>query len=220
MGGAERYPRIKEVRLGEPRRTTILRVLLTAAALLLCSRPLVSSAGDSREKKAEPASAPAKAEAPAVDDKEFLTARDLLLPVKGVDPSALVDTYTAPRSKGRTHHAIDIMADKGTPIFATADGTIHKLHNNVNGGISIYQRDDTGPYIYYYAHLSRYADGLKEGQAVKRGDVIGYVGNTGNARRRLPHLHFSIFRVVEEKVWWRGVSVNPYPLLSKPKPES
>ena len=137
----------------------------------------------------------------------------LLVPVQGVAPEQLQDTFTDARSEGRVHDAIDIMAPSGTPVLAVADGTIEKLFTSERGGLTVYQFEPDGVYCYYYAHLDRYADGLAEKQAVKRGDVIGYVGSTGNASPDAPHLHFEIHRLGPEKQWWKGDALNPYPVL-------
>ena len=137
----------------------------------------------------------------------------LLVPVQGVAPEQLQDTFTDARSEGRVHDAIDIMAPTGTPVLAVADGTIEKLFTSERGGLTVYQFEPDGVYCYYYAHLDRYADGLAEKQAVKRGDVIGYVGSTGNASPDAPHLHFEIHRLGPEKQWWKGEALNPYPVL-------
>jgi murein DD-endopeptidase MepM/ murein hydrolase activator NlpD len=137
----------------------------------------------------------------------------LLLPVQGVLPSQLRDTFTDARSEGRVHDAIDIMADAGTPVLAVADGTVEKLFDSKRGGLTIYQFEPSGRWCYYYAHLQRYADGLSEKQVIKRGDVIGYVGSTGNASAQAPHLHFEVHVLGPEKQWWKGESINPYPLL-------
>ena len=137
----------------------------------------------------------------------------LLLPVQGVQPSQLRDTFTDARSEGRVHDAIDIMAPAGTPVLAVADGRIEKLFDSKRGGLTIYQFEPSGRWCYYYAHLQRYAEGLAEQQEVKRGQVIGYVGSTGNASPEAPHLHFEIHVLGPEKQWWKGEPINPYPLL-------
>lgn len=126
--------------------------------------------------------------------------------------SDLSDTYTQARSGGRTHNAIDILAPRGTPVIAAVDGTIRKLFTSGAGGLTIYQFDVNEEREYYYAHLDHYADGIGEGLFVKQGTVIGYVGTTGNARET-PHLHFSIDVLPPTKEWWKGVPVNPYPIL-------
>lgn len=143
-----------------------------------------------------------------------LAERDLLVPVQGIAPEALVDTFDDARSAGRVHDAIDIMAPQNTPVVAVEDGRIAKLFTSDQGGLTIYQFDPTETYTYYYAHLDHYAPGIKEGDRVARGQVIGYVGITGNASPAGPHLHFAITRLGPEKKWWEGEAVNPYSVLS------
>lgn len=138
----------------------------------------------------------------------------LLLPVQGIRADQLQDTFTDARSEGRVHDAIDILAPNGTPVLAVADGTVEKLFDSVRGGLTVYQFEPSGRYCYYYAHLDRYADGLAEKKTVKRGEVIGYVGSTGNASPEAPHLHFEIHVLGPEKQWWKGESINPYPVLT------
>ena len=138
----------------------------------------------------------------------------LLIPVRGISPHELRDTFLEARGGGRTHHAIDILAPRGTPVVAVADGTIRKLYDSGAGGITIYQFDPTESRLFYYAHLDRYAEGLEEGQAVRRGTVIGYVGTSGNAPPQTPHLHFSVEDLPPTKEWWKGTPVNPYTLLT------
>ena len=137
----------------------------------------------------------------------------LLLPVQGIGADQLQDTFTDARSEGRVHDAIDILAPNGTPVLAVADGTVEKLFDSVRGGLTVYQFEPSGRYCYYYAHLDRYADGLAEKKTIKRGEVIGYVGSTGNASPEAPHLHFEIHVLGPEKQWWKGESINPYPVL-------
>jgi len=139
--------------------------------------------------------------------------QDLLVPVRGVSANELSDTYTQARANGRSHDAIDIMAPTGTPVLAVADGIIAKLFLSKPGGLTIYQFDRGEQYAYYYAHLNAYAPMLVEGQTVQRGDVIGFVGYSGNANPAAPHLHFAIFILGPEKRWWQGVPINPYPAL-------
>jgi murein DD-endopeptidase MepM/ murein hydrolase activator NlpD len=118
----------------------------------------------------------------------------------------------------RGHEAIDILAPRGTPVMAVDDGRIVKLFLSKPGGITVYQFDPTGQFAYYYAHLDRYADGLAEGQTVRRGSVIGYVGSTGNASPEAPHLHFAIFRLGPKKQWWKGEPINPFRYLGGKQP--
>ena len=148
-------------------------------------------------------------------DIERLRSRDLLVPVQGIERKALRDSFTDDRA-GRSHQAIDIMAARGTPVFAVDDGRIEKLFTSRQGGLTVYQFDGAVEYCYYYAHLDRYATDLLEGRMVRRGDVIGYVGSTGNASPQAPHLHFTIFRVGPAKRWWQGTAINPYPVWSLP----
>jgi murein DD-endopeptidase MepM/ murein hydrolase activator NlpD len=159
----------------------------------------------------EPGVKAAAAEASLKEDRLPLKARDMIIPVEGIRPAQLSDTYNDKRGGTRAHEALDIMAPRGTPVLATADGTIVKLFDSKPGGLTIYQFDPTGTLAYYYAHLDRYAAGIKEGLAVKQGEVIGYVGVTGNANPNAPHLHFAIFKLGPEKHWWQGTPVNPYP---------
>jgi murein DD-endopeptidase MepM/ murein hydrolase activator NlpD len=137
----------------------------------------------------------------------------LLVPVEGIKASELADTFNQPRGKERHHEALDIMAPKGRKVLAAADGKVVKLFTSKPGGLTVYQFDPTGTYAYYYAHLDRYAEGLKEGAVLKRGDLVGYVGTTGNADPAAPHLHFAVFALSPEKQWWKGTPVNPFPLL-------
>jgi murein DD-endopeptidase MepM/ murein hydrolase activator NlpD len=132
----------------------------------------------------------------------------MLIPVEGVDPGDLRDSFHSPRSGGRTHHAIDISAPLGTPVLAVTDGTVSRMHWNALGGRTLYLTD--GRHDYYYAHLDSYADGLEVGKSVNRGDELGTVGQTGNARS--PHLHF---QVLDRTGGGRGTPVNPYELLRR-----
>jgi len=139
----------------------------------------------------------------------------LAIPVRGVKAKDLVDTFTAARAGGRAHDAIDIMAPEGTPVLAATAGTVEKLFfSDGGGGNTIYVRSPDRKWSYYYAHLRNYAPGLKEGQQVKQGQVIGFVGHTGNASPDGPHLHFAINRMASGQRWWNGDAINPYPLLA------
>ena len=157
-----------------------------------------------------PAEAPSTAPS---SESPPLGASGLLIPVQGKTRADLVDTFTDARSQGRLHDAIDIMAQAGTPVLAVADGQVEKLFTSERGGLTLYQFEPSGRYAYYYAHLERYAPGLAEKQSIKRGQVIGYVGSTGNASSSAPHLHFAIFVLGAERHWWEGTAINPYPLL-------
>ena len=139
----------------------------------------------------------------------------LAIPVEGVKATDLVDTFTAARAGGRVHDALDIMAPEGTPVIAAAPGTVEKLFfSHGGGGITVYVRSPDRAWIYYYAHLDGYAPGLAEGQLVRRGDPIGFVGSTGNASPDGPHLHFAISRMGPTDRFWQGTPINPYPLLA------
>jgi murein DD-endopeptidase MepM/ murein hydrolase activator NlpD len=133
-------------------------------------------------------------------------------PIAGLTVQDLLDTFDQMRGTAR-HEAIDIMEPRGTPVHAVVDGTIAKLFLSNPGGNTIYLFDNAQTYCYYYAHLDHYSPALHEGQQVQRGDVIAYVGTTGNASPGAPHLHFAIFELGPEKRWWRGTAINPYPIL-------
>jgi murein DD-endopeptidase MepM/ murein hydrolase activator NlpD len=138
----------------------------------------------------------------------------LMIPVVGISANQLSDTFKDARGVGRIHDAIDIMATKGTPVLAVTDGKVVKLFNSKQGGLTIYQFDSADVHAFYYAHLDSYATGITEGKNLRRGELIGYVGSTGNANPEAPHLHFAIFLLGPEKKWWQGNAINPYPLLT------
>jgi peptidoglycan LD-endopeptidase LytH len=139
--------------------------------------------------------------------------RKLEVPVRGVPRSELRDTFDEARRSNENHEAIDILAKRNTPVVAVEDGVIAKLFESKQGGTTVYQFDPSTRYTYYYAHLERYADGLKEGNRVQRGQVLGYVGTSGNAPKDTPHLHFAIFRLTDKKQWWQGSPIDPYDVL-------
>ncbi len=170
------------------------------------SPPRTPAAPASSSRPALPAAAIPAATAPAITG--------LLLPVAGIAPTQLIDTFGDDRQGTRRHEALDIMAARGTPVLAASDGKVAKLFTSVLGGLTIYEFDPAGTYCYYYAHLDHYQPGLVEGQSLKRGDVIGYVGSTGDASEDAPHLHFAIFLLGPEKQWSKGTAINPYPLLA------
>ena len=144
----------------------------------------------------------------------FTLGRDpLVMPVEGARAADLHDSFVEARGSSRKHEAIDIIAPRGTSVLAAVDGTIEKLFTSKQGGLTIYEFDRDRNYCYYYAHLDRYAEGLKEGQIVHRGDRVGYVGSTGDASAEAPHLHFTIFQLGPDKRWWVGIPINPYPYL-------
>jgi peptidoglycan LD-endopeptidase LytH len=191
-----------------------------AAVLLLPACTVAIGAAPERGPRRE--SEPPRAERPASAPRpggshapgELAPGASLLIPVAGIGATQLRDTYHDPRSGGRTHQAIDIMAPAGTPVVAAADGTVHRLREGGIGGIALYQIGADGRTLYYYAHLQGYAAGIREGMSVRRGEVIAYVGDTGNAGRGNYHLHFSVGRLRDPARWWESENVNPYPLLA------
>jgi murein DD-endopeptidase MepM/ murein hydrolase activator NlpD len=142
-----------------------------------------------------------------------LRRRDLLIPVRDVDASELYDSFSDKRGANRLHEAIDILSPRGTPVVAVESGQIARLHFSEAGGITVYQHDPTEAYAYYYAHLDRYAPGLRDGATITKGQVLGYVGTSGNAPEDTPHLHFAIFRLTNKKQWWQGTPIDPYTIL-------
>jgi peptidoglycan LD-endopeptidase LytH len=145
-------------------------------------------------------------------DLELLRRKDLRIPIDGVAHAALQQSFDEPRGSSR-HEAIDILAPRHTPVHAVEDGVVAKLFRSERGGITVYQYDPTGAFCYYYAHLDRYAEGLKEGQSLRQGDLVGYVGTSGNAPEGTPHLHFAIFRLQQAGRWWEGTPIDPYEAL-------
>jgi murein DD-endopeptidase MepM/ murein hydrolase activator NlpD len=139
--------------------------------------------------------------------------RGLLIPVSGVSSSSLVDNFNEIHN-GHRHEALDIMAARGTPVVAVDEGNVVKLFNSTPGGLTVYQFDDAQIWCFYYAHLDRYAQGLKEGTLLRKGDILGSVGSSGNASANAPHLHFTIFRLGPGKRWWQGTAIDAYPLLT------
>lgn len=138
----------------------------------------------------------------------------MIIPVQGISASQLRDTYSESRGT-RRHDAIDIPAPRGTPVLAAIDGKLLKLFSSKPGGLMVYASDPLDRFVMMYGHLDRYADGLAEGMDLRRGQVIGYVGTTGNAPPNTPHLHFAIGRGRPSRSWWKGTPVNPFPLLKK-----
>lgn len=179
-----------------------------AAVLEGTERPAATSGHDAMP----PPPSPETAIGPAAGSPKELADRDLEIPVEGVRFDQLVRSFDDARD-GRRHEAIDILAPEGMPVVAVEDGTVARLFLSKAGGITIYQFDPGQHYCYYYAHLQRYANGLREGQHVRKGDVIGYVGSTGNAPKNTPHLHFAIFRLTADRHWWEGTPIDPYDVL-------
>ncbi len=178
------------------------------------SSPAASPTSSASPALASPAP-PAPEPSPPAQVGEGTAPNNLIIPVSGVRPDQLHDTYSESRSEGRVHDAIDIPAPLDTPVLAAADGKIVKLFQSERGGTTIYQLSTDNRYVYYYAHLDRYADGLAEGHFAKQGETIAYVGDSGNAGAGNYHLHFSIAIISDPKHYWQGVNINPYPLLKR-----
>lgn len=144
----------------------------------------------------------------------------LIVPIAGVDPASLHSSWGEARGGGkRGHQGLDIMAPEGTPVIAASDGTVEKLYfSQGGGGVTLYQRAAGGRWMLYYAHLRGYAPRIVEGQAVRAGETIGYVGDTGNAGAGNYHLHFAVARMAPGEGWWQGTPVDPYPLLAGGRP--
>jgi murein DD-endopeptidase MepM/ murein hydrolase activator NlpD len=158
---------------------------------------------------ADPLDRPPTRAALTTEEVVYFDKHRLMVPVDGVHPRELRDSFNAPRGAGRTHGAIDILAPHGTPVVAAIGGQVFRLRQNVSGGITAYLSDSSRRYVYYYAHLNSYSAGLTEGQQVKQGSVIGYVGTTGNAPPDTPHLHFQVMRIApEQRDWWNGTAID------------
>lgn len=175
---------------------------ITSTILLIACALMLAFSLPARLTRAERGAASASA--------AVLPHRELIIPVANAPPGALADTWGAARSGGRSHQGIDIMAPEGTPVLAVADGKLVRFFDSERGGITIYQFDENEEFVFYYAHLSARAN-VREGQEVRQGDVIGFVGQTGNAP--VPHLHFEIQRLSAERKWWDATAINPYPYL-------
>ena len=162
----------------------------------------------------EPAAAPMPLPSPVaeigIDPISDLKKRKLRMPVSGVDADDLTRSFADTRSGNRVHEAIDILAPRHTPVLAVEDGVLVKFFHSKAGGNTIYHFDPASRYAYYYAHLDRYAIGVKEGDRVRKGQIIGHVGTTGNAPPNTPHLHFAIFKLTDQKQWWKGAPIDPF----------
>jgi peptidoglycan LD-endopeptidase LytH len=178
------------------------------------SPPLESIPDDNFEQAAPSDVAPSPTPALTLEPS-YVGRLNLAVPVLGVKPDQLLDTFKDARSEGRVHDAIDIPAPAGTPVIAVVEGEIIKLFESEKGGTTIYQSSKDKKLIFYYAHLQRYADGLVVGKTVWQGETIAYVGDTGNAGAGNYHLHFSIMVTNNPKRYWEGTNINPYPLLRK-----
>lgn len=191
---------------GDESRRALLVLLASTLAVVGCTTWIdrrVQPAGD--EAVSVPLPAPPPAVAPPV-------ASGIRIPVEGVLPESLRDSFGDARG-GRLHHAIDIMAPRGTPVVAAVGGEVAKVYRHPLGGLSVYQYDEGHRFAYYYAHLDAFAKGLRAGTVLAAGDALGFVGTSGNATPGSPHLHFAVYRLGRERQWWRGTPVNPYDLL-------
>ena len=141
---------------------------------------------------------------------------ELMIPLPGVQASELRDTFNEKRGGGtRKHEALDILAPRGTPVLSASAGRVLKLHNSKDGGLMVYAADASDRFILMYAHLDHYADGMQDGLPLRQGQIIGYVGTTGNAPPNTPHLHFAIAHPKDVKLWWTGEAIDPRPLLQR-----
>lgn len=139
---------------------------------------------------------------------------ELIVPLPGVKASELRDTFNEMRGGGkRKHEALDIMAPRGTPVLSASAGRVLKLHNSKDGGLMIYAADASNRFVLMYAHLDHYAEGMRDSLPLRQGQLIGYVGTTGNAAENAPHLHFAIAHPRDVKLWWTGTAIDPRPLL-------
>ena len=205
---------------------------LTASVLVSCASPQApvnlnrhepSSPSPTSTPSVQPSPTSQTSETPPPEDEQaasdttlagsYVGRVKLIIPVQGVKPDQLHDTFMDARTEGRVHDAIDIPAPAGTPVLAAADGEVARLFQSERGGMTIYQFSMDRKLIYYYAHLQRYADGIAPGQVLRQGQVIAYVGDTGNAGAGNYHLHFSISVIPNPTRYWEGTNINPYPLL-------
>jgi murein DD-endopeptidase MepM/ murein hydrolase activator NlpD len=152
-------------------------------------------------------------------DLATLRSRSLVVPVRGLEAEDLVSSFTDARGSSRRHEAIDILAPRGTEVLAVEDGKVAKIFTSDAGGLTLYQFDPSETFVYYYAHLDSYAPGLKEGAMLRKGDVVGTVGTTGNAPKNTPHLHFAISKLDPDKRWWGGTALDPFLVWRDPSPE-
>lgn len=213
--------------------TIVVTATLTSAVWIVAGGSLIEYAGDKRESARPAATAPTAAPASDEVQADSLPAEpldgqpareagsgddaNLLIPVLNVRASDLTDTFVQTRGDGaRLHEALDIMAPAGTTVRSASAGTIEKLHRSRAGGNTIYVRTSDGTRIHYYAHLQNYAEGLREGQRIRRGQRLGTVGSSGNAGNDGPHLHFAILQTTADAEWWEPANaINPYPLLTQ-----
>lgn len=204
----------------ESQRIDLMAAMVFAAAFVTACVPSrtrlaepspAAATAHAAERESRPPTAGHASPAPANGSSlaDYLRERSLMVPVHGVAPSQLSDDFSAPRGS-RRHNALDILAPRGTPVLSADDGTIRSMRRNSAGGLIIYVIDRAERLIYYYAHLDGYRSGLREGQRVRKGDVLGYVGTTGNAPENTPHLHFQAMRYDDPRRYWEGTPINPF----------
>ncbi len=183
----------------------------------MTTQPTAARGGRSESRVEVPGvGAPAVAAGAAVvsaEDLAYLRERELLMPVAGARAAKVAGSFDDDRSGGRVHHATDILAARGTPVLAADEGRIWKVRWNALGGNTIYAVDPLERFVFYYAHLDSYRDGLLEGAAVRKGDTLGFVGTTGNAPPNVPHLHFQVARLGADRRYWAGTPVDVLPFL-------
>src|SRR5690242_3331349 len=203
------------------------RTLAGLALLGACARPRfpVNPAPAPVARPARADSQPKSATAPvplasaatlgtsAEADAEYLRSRRPLLPVAGIRPDQLTDSFDEPREGTRRHHAIDILASRGTPVLAADDGRVLRVSWNSAGGNTVYATDSESRLVYYYAHLDHYHEPIAAGMPLAKGDTIGFVGTTGNAPKDIPHLHFQVMRMPHDGKYWNGEPINPFSIL-------
>ena len=179
------------------------------------STPAAARASAVSSPIADPDAATAASAERGATEIEALREMDLMVPVAGITPQQIPDTYWSKRDAGRLHRASDIMAAKGTTVVSPVEGTVLKVGRNTSGGIVVYTTDTERRFVFYHAHLDRVADGLADGTNVRQGDVLGYVGTTGNAQPNAPHLHFQVMRMPADGRYWEGMPVDVRPFLTK-----
>jgi uncharacterized membrane protein len=160
-----------------------------------------------------PAATPSGTEVVTPSDLALL-ASEIAMPLDGVNALSLHSNFDERRGGGtRAHEALDIMAARRTPVRSATAGRVLKLFTSAAGGLMVYAADSSERFVLMYAHLDGYAEGLRDGTPLARGQVIGYVGSTGNASPTAPHLHFAIARSADVKRWSKGKPIDPLPVL-------
>jgi murein DD-endopeptidase MepM/ murein hydrolase activator NlpD len=208
-------PKAIEDQNGHPSAAALANKVPATPLISITPTPVPAAISPSQDLSASPSPLASESPYKSLPPIGFIGALKLIVPVAGVRPDQLQDTFKDARSEGRVHDAIDIPAPLGTPVIAADDGEIIKLFQSERGGVTIYQFSADKKLVFYYAHLQRYEDGLYTGKHVRQGEVIGYVGDSGNAGPGNYHLHFSIAIIADPKRYWEGSNINPYPLLRK-----